>query len=79
MLVPSNQYNCGDGMTTTLINLDDEALEAAAAVLGTRTKVDTVNTALRAVVRRERQRASIERAFAQGTYSAIPLDDEAWR
>ena len=66
-------------MTATQINLDDEALEAAAAVLGTRTKVDTVNTALRAVVRRERQRAALERAFEQGTFSGVPLDDEAWR
>jgi Arc/MetJ family transcription regulator len=69
----------GGGVTTTQINLDDEALEAAAAVLGTRTKVDTVNTALRAVVRRERQRAAIERAFERGTYSGVPVEDEAWR
>ena len=30
-------------MTTTQINLDDEMLTEAAAVLGTRTKVDRVN------------------------------------
>ncbi len=34
----------------TVIDLDDEALEAARAALGTRTKRDTVNQALRAVV-----------------------------
>ncbi len=35
--------------TKTPIELDDEALAAAAEVLGTRTKKDTVNTALREV------------------------------
>lgn len=36
-------------MTRTLIDVDDDALAQAAAVLGTSTKVDTVNEALRAV------------------------------
>lgn len=34
-------------MTQTQINLDDAALEQAKRQLGTRSKVDTVNTALR--------------------------------
>jgi Arc/MetJ family transcription regulator len=36
----------------TVIDIDKDALEAAKAVLGTSTMVDTVNTALREVARR---------------------------
>jgi Arc/MetJ family transcription regulator len=36
-------------MTRTLIDVDDVALAKAAALLGTRTKVETINNALRAV------------------------------
>lgn len=36
-------------MSRTLIDVDDEALAGAAAVLGTTTKVETVNRALRLV------------------------------
>lgn len=38
-------------MAKTVIDLDDELLGRAAAHLGTRTKKDTVNTALALVVR----------------------------
>ncbi len=45
-------------MTKTPIEIDEEALAVAAAVLGTRTKKDTVNAALREVGQRlVRQRA----------------------
>lgn len=37
------------GLARTLSDLDDDALARAAAVLGTKTKVDTVNSALRLV------------------------------
>ena len=66
-------------MTNTQINLDDESLTAAAEILGTRTKVDTVNTALRAIVRQARQRAMIDRAARDGTYDSLPEGDQAWR
>lgn len=66
-------------MTTTQINLDDASLAAAAEVLGTKTKVDTVNSALRAVVRQYRQRQMLERAAQDGTYGAAPSGDDAWR
>jgi Arc/MetJ family transcription regulator len=66
-------------VTTTQINLDDASLAEAATVLGTTTKVDTVNSALRAVVRQYRQRQMIERAAQDGTYSGTPADDAAWR
>lgn len=36
-------------MARTLLDLDDDALARAAAVLGTKSKVDTVNSALRMV------------------------------
>lgn len=42
-------------MSRTVIDLDDEALEAAARELGTTTKRDTVNTALREIVDRNRR------------------------
>lgn len=66
-------------MTTTQINLDDASLSEAAEVLGTKTKVDTVNSALRAVVRQHHQRQMIERAAKDGTYREAPSGDAAWR
>ncbi|MEV7656400.1 type II toxin-antitoxin system VapB family antitoxin [Streptomyces anulatus] len=42
-------------MSRTVIDLDDEALAAAAIELGTTTKRETVNTALREVVERNRR------------------------
>lgn len=66
-------------MGTTQINLDDVSLAEAAEILGTKTKVDTVNTALRAVVRQHRQRQMLDRAARDGTYSTLPAGDEAWR
>lgn len=66
-------------MTTTQINLDDQSLREAAEVLGTKTKVDTVNSALRAVVRQHQQRQMIERAARDGAYTTAPVGDDAWR
>jgi Arc/MetJ family transcription regulator len=40
-------------MTMTAIDLDDRLLMRAREILGTTTKKDTVNTALREVVRRD--------------------------
>jgi Arc/MetJ family transcription regulator len=62
-------------MTPTHINLDDASLAEAAAVPGTKTKVDTSTP--RAVVRQHRQRQMIDRAAHDGTYSALPSDDDA--
>ncbi|MGW3329159.1 type II toxin-antitoxin system VapB family antitoxin [Streptomyces rubiginosohelvolus] len=42
-------------MSRTVIDLDDEALAAAAIELGTTTKRETINTALREVVERNRR------------------------
>ncbi|MFG2794066.1 type II toxin-antitoxin system VapB family antitoxin [Streptomyces sp. NPDC048419] len=42
-------------MSRTVVDLDDDALEAAAKELGTSTKRDTINTALREIVARNRR------------------------
>ena len=52
---------------------------AVIVVLGTKTKVDTVNSALRSVVRQHRQRQMVERAAQDGTYASLPTGDDAWR
>lgn len=47
-------------MTRTLVDIDDEALAAAAAELGTATKVETVNRALAEIAARPRRLAFLE-------------------
>ena len=49
------------GMMRTTVDIDDEALAGAAAVLGTSTKVDTVNRALAEIAARPRRAAALER------------------
>lgn len=39
-------------MSMTAVDIDDEVLDRARAILGTRTKKDTINAALHEVVRR---------------------------
>lgn len=51
-------------MARTVIDIDDEALAAAAAELGTTTKVDTVNAALREIANRRLRLAFLEQAAA---------------
>lgn len=48
-------------MSRTLVDVDDEALAQAASVLGTSTKVDTVNRALRLVAEAAHTGEEIER------------------
>ncbi|MBE1562519.1 type II toxin-antitoxin system VapB family antitoxin [Nonomuraea africana] len=48
-------------MTKTLIDLDDEALAEAAKLLGTSSKKDTVNAALREIIDRRRRAAAVAR------------------
>ena len=51
----------GEGVVAkTLIDIDDALLEAARDVLGTSTKKDTVNTALREVVAMQRRADAVE-------------------
>ncbi|MGA1835324.1 type II toxin-antitoxin system VapB family antitoxin [Herbiconiux sp. 11R-BC] len=47
-------------MTRTLIDIDDDALAAASAELGTKTKVDTVNRALAEVGARRRRLEAVQ-------------------
>lgn len=47
-------------MTRTLVNIDDEALQKAAAALGTTTKVDTVNRALAEIAARAERLAFLD-------------------
>lgn len=64
-------------MTKRLIDVDDDALEAARAHLGTRTIKDTVNEALRSAAHRR----STELASALSVLAEADLDDRsaAWR
>lgn len=57
-------------MARTVIDIDDEALAAAAAELGTTTKVDTVNAALREIANRKLRLAFLEDAAA-GSFSHL--------
>lgn len=69
-------------MAKTLIDVDDALLEAARDVLGTATKKDTVNTALREVVAaRARSEAALK--LIEWGQRNEPWDDSirdrAWR
>ena len=61
------------GVTKRLIDVDDDALDAARAQLGTRTIKDTVNEALR----RTAQQRSAELASALSVLADADLDDRA--
>ena len=69
-------------MTKTLIDIDDTLLEAAREALGTSTKKDTVNAALREVIA-TRDRAAAVSAFIEWGQRNEPWDDSirdrAWR
>ncbi|MGP3914750.1 type II toxin-antitoxin system VapB family antitoxin [Nonomuraea sp. 10N515B] len=69
----------------TVIDIDKELLEAAQKKLGTATMMETVHSALRAVVERDTERASAIHAFEFWRTEGSPdlLDPEvmkhAWR
>ena len=72
ILMSSNEiYQRDDGMAKTLIDIDDALLAEAAGVLGTKTKKDTVVTALSEVVRRQRLRELANRSFPDLTPEGI--------
>lgn len=64
-------------MSKHLVDLDEDALSAARAELGTTTIRDTVNEALRRTIEQRRPRI----AAALDTLAAADLDDraDAWR
>jgi Arc/MetJ family transcription regulator len=61
-------------MSRTVIDLDDEALEAAARELGTSTKRDTINTALREVTARYRRLRALDEARELVAEGALDID-----
>jgi Arc/MetJ family transcription regulator len=61
-------------MSRTVIDLDDEALEAAAKELGTTTKRDTINTALREITARYRRLRALEDARQLVAEGAVDID-----
>ncbi len=67
-------------MTRTLVDIDDEALAAAAAELGTSTKVETVNRALAEIAARPRRLAALERLLtAEDDLGDADVMRGAWR
>lgn len=71
-------------MARTLLDLDDDALRRAAAVLGTTTKVETVNRALRlvaagAAVEAERHRFDELLDLVGDRLDETDVRTEAWR
>jgi Arc/MetJ family transcription regulator len=68
-------------MAKTVIDLDEEALAEAARILGTKTKRDTVNAALRWVSDRNRRAVAIERMremAAAGEINLDMLEEDKW-
>jgi Arc/MetJ family transcription regulator len=68
-------------MTKVLIDIDDDALAEASELLGTKTKKDTVNTALRETaqqLRRARALARLAELGESGAFDAL-LDKAAYR
>ena len=68
-------------MSRTLIDTNDELLERAQAVLGTRTKKDTVNAALAQVVALNARRQFLHDARGGDLTDAADesVADQAWR
>jgi Arc/MetJ family transcription regulator len=68
-------------VTKILVDVDDDALAAASELLGTKTKKDTVNTALRETVarlRRARALAGLAERGAEGGFDEL-LDKRTYR
>lgn len=68
-------------MTRTLIDANDELLERARALLGTRTKKDTVNAALAQVIALAARRQFLNDARTGVLFDAADdtVMDQAWR
>lgn len=67
-------------MARTVVDIDDDALAAAAVELGTTTKVDTVNRALSLVGSRSERLAVLEALrTADDDLGDSPVMADAWR
>ena len=64
-------------MARTVIDIDDEALAVAAKVLGTKTKVDTVNTALRDIAARQARIDATRRLIKAADVFGAPGEGKA--
>ncbi|MFC0548405.1 type II toxin-antitoxin system VapB family antitoxin [Kutzneria chonburiensis] len=53
-------------MSVTQVDLDDEALNEAMRLLGTKTKKETINMALREVVQRQRRMEAFDQLLEMG-------------
>lgn len=65
-------------MSVTQIELDDEALAEAMRLLGTKTKKDTVNTALRDIVAGHKALEAFDRLGARGARGEFDQAAEAY-
>lgn len=68
-------------MSKTLVDIDDELLAKAQELLGTKTKKDTVNAALRAAIQRASARELID-LYGRGVLDDLSNPDvmaRAWR
>lgn len=65
-------------MAITTIDINDEYLAAAREALGTTSKVDTVNQALKSIADASRRRSLIDR-LASGDGVELGAIDDAWR
>jgi Arc/MetJ family transcription regulator len=68
-------------MSRTLVDVDPDLLSAASAVLGTRTKKDTVTAALRAAVASAAQRRELDMIRTEVWADAAVMDTsraDAW-
>ena len=66
-------------VSRTVIDLDDDLVAEVAQALGTRTKKDTVNTALREVLENRRRAMALTRlreATADGAFDLMLLEDK---
>jgi len=68
-------------VSRTLIDINDELLQRAQAVLGTGTKKDTVNAALAQVVALDARRQFLDDARRGDLADAVDksVEDQAWR
>ncbi|GAB2589420.1 hypothetical protein Aab01nite_41640 [Paractinoplanes abujensis] len=68
-------------MAKVLIDVDDDALAEAAALLGTKTKKDTVNTALRETANQLRRAKALTRLAEIGETGAFDelLNKDSYR
>jgi len=68
-------------VTKILVDVDDAALAEAADLLGTKTKKDTVNTALREIAERLRRGKALSRLAELGESGAFDelLDKTSYR